>query len=366
MTATPAEAPIAKPALRGAAAAPAAGTRLDWVDVAKGVCIVMVVMMHSTLGVEKAAGAEGWMGYAVAFAKPFRMPDFFLISGLFLALVIDRDWRLYLDRKVVHFAYFYVLWLLIQGAFKWPGLALEEGLGAVVQAFLVALVDPFGTLWFIYLLPIFFVFAKLVRRVPPLLVLAFAATLESARVHTGWMVPDEFCARLFYVMLGWYAAPYIFALADWARARRGLAVAALAAWALLNGLAVFGGVSEWLGVSLLLGSAGAAAIVAGAALIAGSKAAEPLRYAGERSIVIYLAFFLPMAATRVVLLKTGVVTDVGLIALIVTTAGVIGPLALHWVIVKTGRGRFLFERPDAFRLDAVGQAEPRLRPAKTN
>jgi uncharacterized membrane protein YcfT len=51
----------------------------------------MVVMMHSTLGVEQAAGHEGWMHAAVAFARPFRMPDFFLISGLFLARVIDRD-----------------------------------------------------------------------------------------------------------------------------------------------------------------------------------------------------------------------------------------------------------------------------------
>ena len=30
--------------------------RIDWVDYAKGFCIVMVVMMHSTLGVEQAAG----------------------------------------------------------------------------------------------------------------------------------------------------------------------------------------------------------------------------------------------------------------------------------------------------------------------
>ena len=31
--------------------------RVDWVDYAKGFCIVMVVMMHSTLGVELAADA---------------------------------------------------------------------------------------------------------------------------------------------------------------------------------------------------------------------------------------------------------------------------------------------------------------------
>ena len=82
--------------------APSAAGRVDWVDYAKGICIVMVVMMHSVLGVELAAGQTGFMHVLVAFAKPFRMPDFFLISGLFLSVVIDRDWRTYLDRKVVH------------------------------------------------------------------------------------------------------------------------------------------------------------------------------------------------------------------------------------------------------------------------
>ena len=80
------------------------GSRIDWVDYAKGICIVMVVMMHSTLGMELAAGREGFMHHAVEFARPFRMPDFFLISGLFLARVIDRARRDYLDRKVPHFA----------------------------------------------------------------------------------------------------------------------------------------------------------------------------------------------------------------------------------------------------------------------
>jgi Acyltransferase family len=58
-----------------------AGGRVDAVDYAKGICIVMVVMMHSVLGVEKAADQTGFMHMFVMFAKPFRMPDFFLISG---------------------------------------------------------------------------------------------------------------------------------------------------------------------------------------------------------------------------------------------------------------------------------------------
>src|SRR5262249_35116468 len=104
-----------------------AGERVEWVDYAKGFCIVFVVMMHSTLGVEAAAGQQGWLHAVVEFARPFRMPDFFMISGLFLANVINRDWRTYLDRKVVHFAYFYVLWVTIQFAFKAPTFAAEHG-----------------------------------------------------------------------------------------------------------------------------------------------------------------------------------------------------------------------------------------------
>src|ERR1700709_2854601 len=117
-------------------------SRIDWVDYAKGFCIVMVVMMHSTLGVEQAAGHEGWMHYAVAFAQPFRMPDFFLISGLFLARVIERGWRDYLDNKVVHFAYFYVLWVTIQFAFKAPMFAADIGWPRVCPALLEPFIAP--------------------------------------------------------------------------------------------------------------------------------------------------------------------------------------------------------------------------------
>src|SRR5258705_1498539 len=128
--------------------------RIAWVDYAKGLCIVFVVMMHSTLGVGQAAGSEGWMHYVVAFAQPFRMPDFFMISGLFLAQVINRDWRTYLDRKVVHFAYFYVLWMTIQFGVKAPLLVAEHGTAGTAWLYLESFWEPFGTLWFIYLLPI--------------------------------------------------------------------------------------------------------------------------------------------------------------------------------------------------------------------
>lgn len=352
----------------------AGNERVEWVDAAKGMCIIMVVMMHSTLGVELAAGCEGFMHAVVAFARPFRMPDFFLISGLFLGLVIDRPWRRYIDRKVIHFFYFYVLWLTIQFAFKAPGMAAEEGWSAALGAYLTAYVEPFGTLWFIYLLPVFFVVTRLVRRVPRWIVFAFAALLEILPVHTGSVIVDEFCSRYVYFFAGYAFAAQIFAYAHRVQARAAAFLCLLIVWAVIHGALVFtpvpegfasllqphsghsgatGGYSELPVISLLLGLAGSAAIVGVAAHVALIRPMRWLAWLGEHSIVVYLAFFLPMAATRTVLLKTGLVADVGLISLAVTCAGVIGPVVLYGLVQWSGFGRFLFERPAWARIDRL-------------
>ncbi len=60
-----------------------------------------------------------------------------------------------------------------------------------------------------------------------------------------------------------------------------------------------------------------------------------------------LAFFLPMASTRTLLLKTGLIDDIGAVSLIVTVVGVLGAL-LMWRMALAARADFLFERPDAF------------------
>jgi uncharacterized membrane protein YcfT len=319
-------------------------------------------MMHSTLGVETALGQEGWLHAVVAFAKPFRIPDFFLISGLFLARVIERDWRTYLDRKAGHFAYFYVLWLTIQFAFKAPPIIAERGAMAGLALYAEAMVQPFGTLWFIYLLPIFFVVTKLLRRAPLLAVWLFAAALESAKIETGWMLVDEFASRFVYFYTGYILARPIFTLAARAQSNPSVAVFALMIWGAVNGICVFSGFADLPLVSLALGLLGVAAVVSGSALLAKHDVLPPLRYCGRHSIVIYLAFFLPMATTRAVLVPLGWFADTGTISALVTLAGVFGALMLYWLVRGTML-RFLFARPQRLWF-APKPAAPVLQPAE--
>jgi uncharacterized membrane protein YcfT len=254
---------------------------------------------------------------------------------------------------VIHFAYFYVLWVTIQFAFKSPMFAQQQGWGGVGLGYLEAFIEPFGTLWFIYLLPIFFVVVKLTRGVPWLAVWLAGAALEIAHIETGWTVIDEFANRFVYFYTGYIFARHVFALAARAQRMPSAALTAMSVWALVNGALVMAGLAHRPFISLALGLAGACAVVTVAALLAKTDAARPLRYCGRNSIVIYLAFFLPMALTRIALLKTGIIADLGTISLLVTTAGVIGALCWFWAARNTPF-RFLFERP----------AWARLRPAR--
>jgi uncharacterized membrane protein YcfT len=320
------------------------------VDTAKGICIILVVLMHSTLGVEKAVGSESWLHQFILWARPFRMPDFFLISGLFLANRIAAPWRDYLDAKVVHFAYFYVLWMTIQFVVKAPSLYSEGSSLDVFWAYASGLVQPYASLWFIYLLAVFFLLVKALRPVSPPIVLALGAVLEILSIETGSVLVDEFAQRFIYFYSGYLFAPYVFAFARRMRTSpMVLVLPVLGLWVWLNSLMAASGLSTLPLIGLALGYLGSFAVVAIAVLVTRLKLGDVLRYCGEHSIAIYLAFILFMAPVRILLLKAGIIQDTGLMALAVTAAAIAGPL-LMFRFCRVVRLNFLFARPAAFRL----------------
>lgn len=331
--------------------------RLDWVDVAKGISIILVVMMHSAYGVGEETGEAGVLHYVIGWATPFRMPEFFLISGLFLSQVIGRDWRRFADRRIVHYLYFYALWAVLQIAFK-VGLGTGDPLAAASQAAL-ALVEPYGVLWFIYLLAVFSLVTKLLfeLRAPHWGVLAIAALLQMSPVATGIGILDYGAEYFIYFYGGYAFAPLVIRLVDWAQRNVEIAIGLLAVYALANTALVFGGgfvmrpvhvemgYAALPGLHLLLAFAGSLALCVVAGLLARLPWMNWLRWLGAHSIVVYLSFSIPMAATRLVLLKTGLIDDTSLLSVIVLLSALTAPLVLYALIQRTGIGRFLFERP---------------------
>ena len=125
-----------------------------------------------------------------------------------------------------------------------------------------------------------------------------AGMIEVAHVSTGWTVIDEFAHRFVYFYTGYILAPYIFEMAVVVQERKAAALVGLGLWSFINGAMVATGAAGLPFVSLALGFMGAGAVVAASALMAQSDLFRLLRYCGRHSIVIYLAFFLPMAAAR--------------------------------------------------------------------
>jgi uncharacterized membrane protein YcfT len=331
--------------------------RLGWVDTAKGISIILVVMMYAAYSVGEDTGGIGVLHGIIGFAAPFRMPEFFLISGLFLSRVIDRDWLRYTDRRVVHYLYFYVVWMILHVLFK-TALAEGDPLRAL-QLIALSLVEPYGVLWFIYVLALVSAAVKLLHnlRVPLWAGFLFAAGLQIAPVSTGIYAIDQFAAYFVFFYTGYALAPFIFRIADWVTRNPAVALAGLLAWAAINGALVFSpgyafeadgfqmGLAGLPVLHLVLAIAGALAICVMSALLAKLAFMDWLRWLGSKSLIVYLAFALPMSAVRIASIKLGLITDVTVLSLVVFVVALAAPVALYGLIQWTGQGKFLFERP---------------------
>lgn len=318
--------------------------RHAWVDHAKGICIVAVVTLYTTNHVNSALALPNWMNYWIAFAQPFRMPDFFLLSGLFLARVIDRPWKTYLDKKVLHYLYFLVLWTVIILPFTWSGRGLTPTPVEAIKDVAYHLYQPWAMLWFILMLPVYFVVTRLTRWLPWWLVLGAAAGLQMFPIHTPVPVVNWFGERYVFFYAGYLFARHFFSLASWAQAHAGRAMVGLLAWALVNGTLVVTGVAQSPGVLLGLGFAGSAAVMVAAALLARLPSMNWLQYLGRNSIVVYLGFYLPMHGILAVCLASGVQLDPGWLALGVGLLCIGAAVALRRITRDTWAA-FLFERP---------------------
>jgi len=329
------------------------------VDAVKGLTIILVVMKHTTFGTALALGETPyWFHLLCEWTIPFRMPLFFLVAGLFAKKALRAPLRQFIDSKILHFLYFYLLWSVIQIGIK-IALPHEGAWDVTYKDLLLIPLEPFGLLWFIYALAVFFAFMRFARDVRPAIVIFFALSLYFMRLHTGWTMPDETAQRFIYFVLGVYGAPYVFAMADWAIAHaRSAIVSGVSLLALVAAIA-FTPAMDWRVLELSAALFGAAGSVMLVALAAANGYAKPLAFVGSRSLYVFLAFFLPMAVTRVLEIHLGF-RNADLVTLGELVMAVSLPLILQFMLKDTGL-RFLFERPEALKLKA--RAAPKPQPA---
>lgn len=152
---------------------------------------------------------------------------------------------------------------------------------------------------------------------------------------TGWTTIDSFLLFFVYFWCGYRFSDRIFAFAHATERRPGSALTLLVLWAIIEEIAVTGGLPQIPGATAVFGLTGGLAVVALSALLQRARAVPWLAYWGRNSLVIYLSFFLPMAATRLLLLRTSFVHDIGWMSFIVATVAITAPLTLNAIVGGT-------------------------------
>ncbi|WP_162621902.1 acyltransferase family protein [Microbacterium suaedae] len=273
---------------------------MAWADVARALCVLGVVLMHTVITVQAFGFAiEPWRWFVDAMG-PFRMSALSMISGLLLSRRIRAGWADEGVRvSVALSAWLYATWLLLftlfaltVGAFLWVGpLASGDALGTW-QAFARQLVLPRTVLWYVLALAVWTAVLATLRRVSPAIVLVALAALSA----TSFWMPvlegsDQYrniCRYAFFFALGVYGARFV--RDALARHAAGVFTAALGAFALLQSVVVITGIASIENLlSVPRDAAGALVVLSGALFLAAVPLlGRALAWIGRRTLPIYV------------------------------------------------------------------------------
>lgn len=304
-----------------------ASGRIDWVDAAKGMSILLVVLHHAVILMEPHGLVPGPVSALNMALASLRMPLFFLASGLFAWAPLSAPWRTLLHKRVAFFLYLFGLWTVLQSLVFWvlPRDVLPPDAPATWADVAWEALAPGPAMWFLYALAVFSVLGKLVRRTPAWLQLGVSGVL-CAVVGSGLLTFDSFAwtfmARyLFFFLLGVHARSLVEALAE----RSGLlmVVGTAVACGGLAGASVVLDVRDVIGVAFLLNVVAVTFGVVLAAYLARFRAFRPLITLGANTLPVYL---------------TNVLVVAGIVALmrglpIPQAAGWVTPVVLAFAVV---------------------------------
>src|SRR5690606_34895356 len=140
--------------------------RVDWVDILKGIAILLVVLYHSAHLALPLEFATPWWRDVDETLSTFRMPAFFFASGLFARSVIRRPWGRFWSTRIALLVWIFVIWTVIRYVYFLVVPLETRPFETDVTALLLAPIWPSGGLWFLHALAFFFVLTKLFAWVP--------------------------------------------------------------------------------------------------------------------------------------------------------------------------------------------------------
>jgi fucose 4-O-acetylase-like acetyltransferase len=319
--------------------------RVDWVDIAKGLGIVLVVVGHVLRGL----GSSHLMSWtpAVQFADrwiySFHMPLFFFLTGLFLfGSATKRQLSDFSSDKLRTIAYPYFVWSFLTVLLKsvlGPIPNTPRDLSDLSQIAFA----PIEQFWFLYVLFMLTMLFGLLFRLglPPWMGIAIAILIYPGvlPLSQNWGMLNLMRLNAIYVAAGAFiGSNYLQRVSDIGTTT--IASIAVVGFGVMSvGVALTSNemLLPFLALSGILGS------IAVALMLTRTRVAGMIGFLGRHSLEIYVAHTMASGAVRVVLQSIGITSPtIHLIA--GTGAGLLLPLAIYYTFRMVGF-RFAFTFP---------------------
>lgn len=304
--------------------------RLLWLDAARGVGIVFVVMGHVGSGLHDAGLATGagwtWLDYSI---YSFHMPLFFLIAGVNIPASLRRGRAGFIQAKLWNLAYPYVLWSLIQGAALIEMSRFTNG-HANWSDLLTIGWNPMAQFWFLYALFLSQLVAMVLRPYPRATLVVAVVALLVLQMPMA-IIDERFIQGLAFTLIGMRASE---AIIGWQPARPlVLGGAFIGLFGLL--LPVTGwlsGFNYYVVATWPSTVAGVAAVLTLSRLVHDERSI--LAALGRASMTIYVLHIFAAAGTRIMLQRLHVTSSAEVIFIVATIVGVIAPFAIHQLLQR--------------------------------
>lgn len=337
--------------------------RIDWIDSAKGIGIVLVVIGHTLGGLIDSSLGNGLVVPREAFflIYTFHMPLFFLLSGLLVSKRVARGTSKFLVGLGPGVVWPYFLWSVIQFTTIYLLGSLVNN--PIQHYWPVILSLPWNTVsqfWFLHALFWMHVLAALLLpRIGREGLVFFALVLKSLMLIVALPVVMKlvFNNMLFYAFGVWLMPAGVEALV----VNRGRLVrivllpvlAALVVAATLQALPRFAADLPLLTAAspeianLAWRFPAAAAAVLGTFAVIGVASAfnrpitGALAFLGRMSMPIFVLHVLFIAGTRIALIRFGHIDSVAVLLPLLVLAGLIGPLVTERITRSLGLNRWI-------------------------
>ncbi len=200
--------------------------RAIWLDVARGACVIAVVMLHVRIFVYEpltppTAGTDAWRQFTEFFG-PFRLPLLFTISGLLVSKRVRNGWH---DRRnvlrVASSYWIYLVWLCVFGVMS--AVVAASQLPFQIEStsdFVRQLAMPDTTLWFVFALALYVVVLTSLQRFPPAAVLGCFAAIAVLSGFVPAEHAEEQWLHMIYFAVFFAAGVYLPAALVWFSAGR--------------------------------------------------------------------------------------------------------------------------------------------------